>query len=35
LLDNHDEYQQMSQIKNPYGDGSAAAKIIEVLFKTV
>lgn len=31
LLDNNDRYQQMAQAKNPYGDGKAAVRIVEVL----
>ncbi len=31
LLDNNDEYSQMSQAANPYGDGRAAKHIVEAL----
>jgi UDP-N-acetylglucosamine 2-epimerase len=31
LLDNSGEYERVSQIRNPYGDGSAARKILEVI----
>jgi UDP-N-acetylglucosamine 2-epimerase (non-hydrolysing) len=33
LLDNRVEYQKMSSIKNPFGDGNAAAKIVSILEK--
>jgi UDP-N-acetylglucosamine 2-epimerase (non-hydrolysing) len=32
LLTNEREYQRRSQLKNPYGDGTASAKIVEYLF---
>ena len=31
LLDNPQDYQQMSQAYNPYGDGQAAARIVQIL----
>jgi UDP-N-acetylglucosamine 2-epimerase (non-hydrolysing) len=31
LLENEDTYQMMSQAINPYGDGKACERIIEVL----
>ncbi|MEW6188861.1 MAG: UDP-N-acetylglucosamine 2-epimerase (non-hydrolyzing) [Actinomycetota bacterium] len=31
LLNNKDEYQKMAQAKNPYGDGKASERIIELL----
>lgn len=31
LLDNRAEYQRMSQAHNPYGDGKAAQRIVEIL----
>ena len=31
LLNDEDEYQRMSFSHNPYGDGNATKKIIEVL----
>lgn len=31
LLDNRDEYQKMSEVANPYGDGSACHKIADIL----
>jgi len=31
LLENEDVYKQMASVKNPYGDGKAAERIIEVL----
>ncbi len=33
LLDNEESYQKMSRAHNPYGDGKACARIIEVLRK--
>lgn len=33
LLTNQRIYQQMSQAKNPYGDGTASAQIVEVISK--
>jgi UDP-N-acetylglucosamine 2-epimerase (non-hydrolysing) len=33
LLQNNNIYQRMSQIKNPYGDGKTALRIIEILTK--
>jgi UDP-N-acetylglucosamine 2-epimerase (non-hydrolysing) len=31
LLENPTSYKAMAQAKNPYGDGSAAQKIVEIL----
>jgi len=31
LLDNHEYYLKMSQVKNPYGDGTASEKILDAL----
>jgi len=31
LLDDSDEYERRSQLKNPYGDGKAAERIRRVL----
>jgi UDP-N-acetylglucosamine 2-epimerase (non-hydrolysing) len=31
LLSDHDLYRKMSKVKNPYGDGKAAARIMEAL----
>jgi UDP-N-acetylglucosamine 2-epimerase (non-hydrolysing) len=31
LLDHSDEYQKMASIKNPYGDGKASERIIQIL----
>jgi UDP-N-acetylglucosamine 2-epimerase (non-hydrolysing) len=31
LLDNHDEYDKMSKAVNPYGDGKACPRIINIL----
>jgi UDP-N-acetylglucosamine 2-epimerase (non-hydrolysing) len=31
LLENSSEYQHRSQLKNPYGDGTAATRIREIL----
>ena len=31
LLDNNEEYEKMSKAVNPYGDGLACARIVEVL----
>ncbi len=31
LLDNKEEYERMSQTRNPYGDGNAAERIVRVL----
>lgn len=33
LLNNPDEYKKMSEAVNPYGDGTACKKIVEVLLK--
>jgi UDP-N-acetylglucosamine 2-epimerase (non-hydrolysing) len=33
LIDNKSAYQKMAKAKNPYGDGKAAEKILEVLKK--
>jgi len=33
LLDQPDYYRQMTEIKNPYGDGNAAEKIVEIISK--
>ncbi|MCV3345718.1 UDP-N-acetylglucosamine 2-epimerase (non-hydrolyzing) [Campylobacter lari] len=33
LIDDEDEYNKMSKASNPYGDGKACEKIIEVLIK--
>lgn len=32
LIENKEEYDKMSQAKNPYGDGTASKKIIEVIY---
>lgn len=34
LLDNRQEYERMSMAHNPYGDGSAAKRILEVLLRS-
>jgi len=34
LLKNHEQYNKMAQAANPYGDGTAACKIIDVLEET-
>ena len=31
LLDNPQDYQHMSHAHNPYGDGQAAARIVQIL----
>lgn len=31
LLDDEDEYQQMSAAKNPYGDGHASERILDAI----
>jgi UDP-N-acetylglucosamine 2-epimerase (non-hydrolysing) len=31
LLENEREYQKMAQVKNPYGDGKAAGRIVEAI----
>ena len=31
LLDHPDEYQRMADIKNPYGDGKSAKRIVDIL----
>ena len=31
LINNHEEYEKMSHAHNPYGNGSASKKIIEIL----
>ena len=31
LLDNHDEYKRMSSVINPYGDGNASKRIVEII----
>ncbi len=31
LLSNKEEYKKMSQVKNPYGDGTAAQKILNII----
>jgi len=33
LLTNKEEYDKMAKAVNPYGDGNAAEKIVEILFK--
>ncbi len=33
LLDNHSEYQKMAQAVNPFGDGKAAERIVEILIR--
>ncbi len=33
LIDNEDKYKKMSKASNPYGDGKACEKIIEILIK--
>ncbi|HYY15028.1 MAG TPA: UDP-N-acetylglucosamine 2-epimerase, partial [Gammaproteobacteria bacterium] len=33
LLEDQEEYRKMAQAKNPYGDGKAAARIVEALQK--
>jgi len=33
LLDQPDYYRQMTEIKNPYGDGNAAERIVEIISK--
>ena len=33
LLDNHDEYKKMSESINPYGDGLASKRIVEIIEK--
>lgn len=33
LIENHDAYRAMSHVRNPYGDGSAAKRILEALQK--
>lgn len=33
LLDNNEEYDRMANIRNPYGDGNAANKIVKILEK--
>jgi UDP-N-acetylglucosamine 2-epimerase (non-hydrolysing) len=33
LLEDEEEYRKMAQAKNPYGDGKAAARIVEALQK--
>ncbi len=35
LLDNVDTYQQMSIKHNPYGDGQAANRIVEILEQSI
>ena len=33
LLDHPEEYNRMANIKNPYGDGKAAERIVQILFR--
>ena len=33
LLDNKDEYKKMSEAVNPYGDGLASKRIVEIIKK--
>jgi len=33
LLDHSDEYRRMASIKNPYGDGKASERIIQILLE--
>jgi UDP-N-acetylglucosamine 2-epimerase (non-hydrolysing) len=33
LLDHPEEYKRMANIKNPYGDGKAAERIVQILFR--
>jgi UDP-N-acetylglucosamine 2-epimerase (non-hydrolysing) len=33
LLDHADEYHKMANMKNPYGDGKASERIIQILSK--
>ena len=33
LLDNSDEYKKMSETLNPYGDGLASKRIVEIIKK--
>jgi UDP-N-acetylglucosamine 2-epimerase (non-hydrolysing) len=35
LLTDEAMYQRMSQAQNPYGDGNAAARIVEIIVKTI
>ncbi len=35
LIDNEDEYKKMSKASNPYGDGKACEKIMEILKKEI
>ena len=35
LLENKEEYNKMSQAKNPYGDGTACKQIVEILEKNL
>ena len=35
LLSNYDQYVQMSQSHNPYGDGHASEKIVEKVLEYV
>ena len=33
LLEDQDEYEKMSQASNPYGDGTACQRIVEIIMK--
>ena len=33
LLNNDEKYKQMSELKNPYGDGNASKKIVDFIKK--
>ncbi|MEI6154721.1 MAG: UDP-N-acetylglucosamine 2-epimerase, partial [Deltaproteobacteria bacterium] len=35
LLDNRTLYEKMSQSANPYGDGKAAERIVDILLRVV
>lgn len=35
LLENEDEYNKMSQASNPYGDGKACERIVQILRGTL
>ena len=35
LIDNIDQYSEMSQAHNPYGDGQACQRIIEILLQNI
>ena len=35
LLNDNAEYNRMSEVKNPYGDGKASERIVEIISKSL